>query len=289
MIFTLQPTNTIFDTDVDLPPLNQKMKIGVFLSGGMESTLLVKLAIAKYGKDNVVCFYSDNIFTANNETKIKYIDANIKNSEKNLDVKAIYLDFDYEHFVNNRKQSILDTLEKTLDEYNVQYQLFGFTKLFFEVEPFKQDNISIQDIYSITNSDRTKYKSTIEEFHLPTREYASKLLEVDIPPDVYISLRDNDGMIRSPLRNLNKAEVVDFYRQLGLLDLLYNTTSCIQHTYYETGKHCGECFNCQQRSDAFDILNNPDVVDKTPYASTQVVERRQKLLTVMNSEFYTKN
>jgi 7-cyano-7-deazaguanine synthase in queuosine biosynthesis len=286
MIYTLQPTNTIFDTDVDLPTLDAGKKIGIFLSGGMESTLLVKLAINKYGKDNVLCFYSDDIFTAKNETKKKYIEANIQNAEKNLDVSVIYVDFDYDDFIKNRKQNILDKIQFLTDTYGTQYQLFGFTKLFFEVEPFKQDNITVQDVYDIAYSDKERYKSTIEEFHLPTKVYATKLLEVDIPPEVYVTLREVNGVIRSPLRNLNKSEVVDLYRQLNLLDLLYSTTSCIQHTYYETKKHCGECFNCQQRSDAFSILNDPTVQDQTPYLSDAILTRRQELNEKMNNGLY---
>jgi 7-cyano-7-deazaguanine synthase in queuosine biosynthesis len=282
MIYYLEPTNTKFDTDVDMPFLEQGKKMGVFLSGGMESTLLVKLAQEKYGKDNVLCFYNDSIFCENNPDKKVYINSNIRNAEQNLNVSVIYLDLDYTFHVTNRKESVIRSLLDIENTYNVEFVLWGFTKLFFEVEPFKQNGLTTDDVYRIAYDDRERFKSTIEEFHLPTHGFTEVLLDIDIPPEVYPILRDSEGFIRSPFKHLNKSEVVDLYRQTNNLDILARTTSCIQPEFTKSGMHCGYCFNCQQRYDAFSILNNPNIKDPTKYACDYNVERRKKLLEVTN-------
>ena len=101
------------------------------------------------------------------------------------------------------------------------------------------------------------------------------MLDIDIPAEVYPLLRDSSSFIRSPFKNLNKSEVVDFYRQLGWLDKVYSTSSCIRDSLTKVGKHCGTCFNCQQRYDAFRILGG--VEDLTEYASDAIKERRATL------------
>lgn len=281
--YTLKPSNTVFNFNENFPILEDNQNIGIFLSGGMESSLLVILAQEYYGKDRVICFYSDSIFCENKEEKKTYIKTNIDRAKANLNVDVIYLDFDYDLHITNRRESMLQNIEKIKTQYNCQHVLFGFTKLFFEVEVFKQDGLTTDDVYRIAYADREKYMGTIEEFHLPTGEYTEVLLDIDIPPEVYPLLRHNDSFIRSPLYNLNKAEVVDFYNQLGLLDKLYNTSSCILHHLTTENKHCGYCFNCQQRSDAFSILGNPDITDKTEYSMDLVQQRRKKLLEKLNA------
>ena len=250
-------------------------KVGIFLSGGMESTLISYIAIQLYGKENIKFFYSDNIFTCNNSKINSHVKTNIANAENTLGIRAEYISFDYSLHVHNRKLSIEQSIKNIEQKYSVECLLFGFTKLFFDVEIFKQQGMTIQDIKRITMANPEKYKSVIEEFHLKTNRYIENILAIDIPPEVYQILRDNSGFIKSPFRDLNKSEVVEFYNQLGLLGMLYNTTSCIESSITETGKHCGRCFNCQQRWDAFKILGTVD--DLTPYESDNVKHYREEI------------
>ena len=279
----LRPTNTMFDTDIHMPDLTEGKKAGIFLSGGMESTLLVKLAQEKYGEENVLCFFNDAIFCENNENKKLYLKSNIENAEKNLGIKVNILDLDYNFHVTDRRNSVLAIIDKIATEFNCEFTLWGFTKLFFEVEPFKQLGLTVEDVKRIAYEDRNKFKSTIEEFHIPTGGFIDVLLDIDIPPEVYPILRDSDGFIKSPFRHLNKAEVVDLYHKLDLMYLLFNTTSCIQPEFTNSGKHCGYCFNCQQRHDSFSILGDPKIKDETQYACDLVYERREKLEEAMKN------
>lgn len=283
--YTLGPYNLDYNIEENFPLT--KNKVGVFLSGGMESCLLALIAFERYGKDRVICFYSDNIFTNNSPRKNVHIDTNLKRAAKLLDITPVYLDFDYNAHVTDRKQSIHNNIEKIHSQYNVDFVLWGFTKLFFEVEPFKQNGLTVDDVVSMAFADPKRYRSTIEEFHLETGEYSEYLLDIDIPAEVYPMLRGESGFILSPFKTLNKCEVVDLYLQLGHIEKVYDTSSCILESITETGKHCGYCFNCQQRYDAFRILGIPGVEDKTPYATDLIVHRRKKLENIRNNVSHT--
>jgi len=276
MIYTLQPTNTVFDMDTQFPELTPNKYVGILLSGGMESSLVTLLAQMKYGKENVLCFYNDAIFSSNKPEVNDRIRANIKRAEDNLGVTITYLESNYEYHISNRTDSVTQGFVKMQELYNLEYLFWGVTKLFFEVEPFRQPNLSRADVHHIIGNDMEKYHSTYEEFHIATDMYTDLLLQIDIPAEVYPLLRNNTGFLRAPFDIINKSEVVDFYRQLGLLDILAKTTSCISNEMFLTGKHCGQCFNCQQRSDSFDILGS--VTDKTEYLTDVVIQRRQALL-----------
>jgi 7-cyano-7-deazaguanine synthase in queuosine biosynthesis len=280
--FVLKPTGFNYDINNHFPTLkDSSKKLGVFLSGGMESCLISLICLQRYPTDSIIFFYSDNIFSGNNEKFNNHIRTNIDRAEKLLGIKATYVDFDYESHVNKRKETTEKNIQRLKDEYNVEFVLWGFTKLFFEVEEFKQDNMTIEQINDIAFNNPKKFKSTIEEFHLDTGEYTECLLDIDIPADVYPVLRDSAGFIKSPFKDLNKCEVVDLYRQLGWLEKVYQTSSCILESLTETGKHCGYCFNCQQRYDAFRILG--DIEDKTEYVSDEIVKRRNRLEQIRNA------
>jgi hypothetical protein len=279
--YILAPSNYRFVIKEHFPKLADNCKMGVFLSGGMESSLISLLAKEYYGDDRVIFFYSDNIFSANSPIRNSYIHTNINRAAKLLDIVPTYLDFNYDLHVSDRSKSIANKMSSLKSEFNIDFVMFGFTKLFFDVEIFKQPGMTVSKIMEIAYKDIVKYKSTIEEFHLDTGRYAEGLLEIDIPAEVYPLLRETSGFIKSPFKNLNKSEVVDFYKQLGLLDILYQTSSCIGDSLTVTGKHCGACFNCQQRWDAFRILGSE--TDLTEYNSDKIKYYREELENVIHS------
>lgn len=281
--YTLKPSNFTFVLDNHFPKIDPNRKMGVFISGGMESSLIMMIAREYYGKDRVLPFYSDDIFSSRDPSLNRNIRTNIDRAVKLFDIEPIYLEFNYELHVSDRKSSIENKMKDLKKNYGVEFVMFGFTKLFFDVEIFKDPSMTIPKIMEIAYSDTVKYKSTIEEFHLATNEYTQALIDIDIPAEVYPILRSTTGFIKSPFKDLNKSEVVDFYRQLDILDKLYGTSSCIKDSLTFTGKHCGECFNCQQRWDAFKILNDPSVIDKTEYVSDKIKLCREKLEHVIHS------
>ena len=281
-IYEINPNKQQFIIEEHFPKLEKNKRMGVFLSGGMESTLITLIAQEVYGKENVLIFYSDNIFSDNDPKRSSYITANVFRTAELLNVTPIYVDFDYDFHILNRKQSIENKISTLREQYSVDFVMFGFTKLFFEVEVFKQDGLTEEMVKEMAFAYPEKYQSTIEEFYLETDEYTWTLLEIDIPAEVYPLLRHTSGFIRSPFNNLNKCEVVDLYSRLGKLDILYRTSSCITDSLTRVGKHCGRCFNCQQSWDAFKILGT-DIKDLTEYDSDEIMHRREKLEAVRNA------
>jgi hypothetical protein len=275
--YTLGHDHFVYKIDEHFPKINSK--IGVFLSGGMESTLVTLMAFELYGKENVLCFYSDRIFSGDNAHIDENIRGNVNRTAKVLGVEPIYFDADHELHISNRKKSVENIVEKLKVTYGIEYLLFGFTKLFFEVEPFKKEGLTVEQVKDLAFANPEKYKHTIEEFYLETGDYAEHLLDIDIPSEVYPVLRGVGDIILSPFKDLNKYEVVDLYSQLNVLDVVYKTSSCILEPLRLTGKHCGYCFNCQQRYDAFRIFG---IEDKTEYESDLIYRRRKNLEELRN-------
>lgn len=276
--FILQPTNTNYSISENFPKPSEGKNVGIFLSGGLESTLILKIAISVYGKDRVIAFYSDEIFTNKDPKGNRNVWTNVGNIGDLLDIIPVYLPIDYNLHMTNKMASAAKLISDGERDHNVDFTMWGFTKLFFNVSEFKTDsNSTHESILEQCYSNPIKYKDVIEEFHLPTGEFSSYVKDLDIPGDVYKMLehdRQNGYRIKSPFRTLNKGEVVDLYRQLGWMDLAYNTRSCVTDSISETGKHCGECFNCQQRYDAFAVLG---LEDKTQYAKSNIFEAWAKL------------
>ena len=176
---------------------------------------------------------------------------------------------DLELQANNKDEWAKQSFDYIQQKHNTEYVMWGFTKLFFDVAEFKENNTSHEDIVKTCYSDTIKYRSIIEEFHFPTRTFSDYVKDLAIPGDVYPMLRSEFARNTTlrPFDTLNKSEVVDLYIQLGYGDLMYKTHSCVTDSIRDNHAHCGTCFNCQQRYDAFAKLG---LEDKTNYLSSNV-------------------
>lgn len=262
--------------------------VGVFLSGGIESTLIAIICCMIYGRDRTLLFYSDSIFHVNKEGYQTVTD-NAKNIANLLGMPIHYVDIDQQIHQDNIDTSVANVKKNLIEKYNIKYTLWGFTKLFFEVEDLKQPGATVEESVRRAFENKDIYAGTIEEFHLETGTWSGHLVGLDISSSVWIMLRKNSDMIWSPLRKLNKHEVIDLYYKLGLEKILKNTRSCVAQNIEHSKKHCGACFNCQQRHDGFDILG---VNDPTEYIHKNAIVNRIKLKELRSREkyeFYQKN
>lgn len=261
----LKPSNTIYNIEDHFPSATGK--VGVALSGGLESTLIALIALDLYGIDKVVLLYSDNMFTQSSVDGNQNVLVNVKNAEKILKRPVNYVPIDIKLHTEDKMASAQNINQYLKNTFGVEFVFWGFTKLFFDVAEFKEDMSSSHNtILEKCYSNPVKYQSIIEEFHLPTGLFSSYIKDLDIPGNVYPMLRVNDK-IKRPFDILNKSEVVDLYRQLGYLDIAYKTHSCVADNIRNDHTHCGMCFNCQQRYDAFAKLG---LEDKTKYAHDNV-------------------
>jgi 7-cyano-7-deazaguanine synthase in queuosine biosynthesis len=262
----LKPTNTEYNISDHFPPLTTG-KAGIALSGGLESTLIARIALDVYGEDRVVFLYSDDMFTKSNHDGNINVKINVTNAGELLGKEVIHVPIDVELHTTDKMTSAEKISKYLLDNYQVEWVMWGFTKLFFDVAEFKEDPTATHEtIIAKCYSDPIKYIGIIEEFHLVTGIFSEYVKDLDIPGNVYPMLRANDK-IKRPFDTLNKSEVIDLYSQLGYLDLAYKTHSCVTDTIRNDHTHCGICFNCQQRFDAFAKLG---VIDKTKYAHDDV-------------------
>lgn len=255
------------------PEIPKNKKIGVFVSGGMESTLIAKICQELYGAEQTLFFYTDDIFLSdnNNDNSKNILYNNVENIEKILNQKVDYL------YINKKRYDI-DTLNYAAEiasnlkkQYNIEYMLIGFTDLFWKLEKLKQPNISINDLEKTILNNKEFYKELIEELHFFTDSYLQHIYNIDINPNTWTVLKNPNLYCElSPFRTLNKHAVVDMYMQLGWHEILYKTNSCVDIDNI----HCGECFNCQQRYDGFNMLN---LVDPTEYKKSIIKDRRENL------------
>ena len=286
--FILEPTNINYVIKDHFPDPNSfKNKIGVAVSGGLESTLIAKIALEIYGRDRVVLLYSDNMFSSNTKEINESIEVNVKNLKNIFGFEPVYLDIDSALHFKDIFSSIEKIYQDLFDKHQVDITLWGFTKLFFDVAEFKEDlSATHDDVVKICFADPKKYYSVIEGFHLDTGLYTKYVKDLDIPDVVYKMLRyedQNKKRLLRPFEVLDKPEVVDLYRQLGILDLAHKTHSCITETVFKYNLHCGRCFNCQQRYDAFATLGIPDL---TNYNSNFVVTSRKALEEAMTKRIH---
>jgi 7-cyano-7-deazaguanine synthase in queuosine biosynthesis len=283
--FLLGPNKALYQIYDNFPKLEEGSKVGVFFSGGLESTLIAYIASKLYKPENVMLFYSDSMFSGNNAIIDQNIRANVARTADVIGKDAIYIETDLELLNNDRKTFVESYTKQIINDYKLEIMFFGFTSLFFEVEPFKDETLTLKEIIATAYSNQTLYKDTIREFHLDTGAYASYLQEIDIPSEVYPILRGASNMIVSPFKDLNKKEVIDLYAKLGLLPISYQTSSCIMDELRETGKHCGKCFNCQQRLDGYMMAG---YLDRTPYANTDIFQRYDELMKARHG-FYNED
>lgn len=276
----LKPTNTTYVINEHFPELTTG-KMGVALSGGLESTLIAKICLDKYGPNNTVLVYSDDMFTTANTESNKNVQVNLDNASELLNHPIHYIPMDLKLQSTNKLEWARQSFEYIKETYNAEYVMWGFTKLFFDVAEFKENNTSHGGIVEQCYSDPIKYKSIIEEFHFPTKTFSDYVKNLAIPGDVYPMLRSEFARNTTlrPFDTLNKSEVVDLYIQLGYLDLAYKTHSCVTNTIRNNHTHCGTCFNCQQRYDAFLKLG---IEDKTLYSEDNVKVAWEQLKNVLS-------
>jgi hypothetical protein len=278
----LKPSNIIYNIEDHFPKLTWG-KAGVALSGGLESTLIAKIAIDYYGADNVVLLFSDNMFTLSNTEDNINVHINVNNAASQLGQNVHYFDVDTNLHFTDMEESVKQISDTLASKHNVEFSMWGFTKLFFDVAEFKENpDATHEHVINTCYSNPEKYRSIIEEFHLPTGTFTEYVKDLDIPGMVYTMLKSLVGRdkIKRPFDTLNKSEVIDLYVQLGYLDLAYGTHSCVTDSIRTNHMHCGKCFNCQQRFDAFAKLG---VEDKTNYEYKDVEQAWNLLVGKLNA------
>lgn len=254
-----------FDIQKDFP---KAQRIAVLFSGGLESTLLAKLAFDHYGKDNVTLLWSDSIFCTNNDLVKNIIRKNVISVADNLDHTAHYIAVDYQTFVVNPIKAQSEAYFEASKQFNFTHMLMGITKMGWDLLDLQ--HIEPNDMKAQCYSNKEKYHHVIEQYHLKTDYYKNWVYEMNMHPDICNLLTKDNQYFLFPFKNLYKQDVVDLYFEYNFQDTIPITRSCMKGL----AAHCGNCWDCQNRFDAHYISGHPD---KTEYISDEVVIRRLKL------------
>ena len=243
-------------------------QVAILFTGGVESFLVGKLAIEKYGIENVifVLYTMDeyNIFYRNDE-KVKRIKRDFRESV--IDVGGYK-----ELIIDNEEYQRFDgwladrTWKIILDHYpDVEYMFGGYNNIhkecydLFEEIDFPNSNNPSKEARLIVASDKTRYPELWDTLY--KCEGVIYFIEDDY---THKDWRDIESMYRhdkliAPLMDHKKEDVLIEYKNLNLLEKVYNTKSC---NVDNTILHCGICKNCLSRKLAFEKAG---IEDRTKY------------------------
>jgi hypothetical protein len=243
-------------------------KMAVLFSGGVESTLIASIAVEIYGRENVILLWTDSVFCDNNPVIKPSIKFNVETVAAHLGMEPVYVPVDWAAYCRDPLTTHRQAWNSARDSLGFDHLAMGMTAMFWDIGPLQQ--LTKQEIIDYCNSDRVRFWPMIEQFHMDTDLY-TEYPRMNIDPNVYQWLKTNSGKeILFSLGTLHKQEVIDLYYQLGKQDLLYKTLSCL----VATGRHCGRCFDCQNRYDAHDILR---IEDLTNYDDDLIKKHRARL------------
>jgi hypothetical protein len=252
---------------INLPETNNK--VAILFTGGVESYLLGKLCVQKYGADKVV-FVAWNMDEYNifykNDDKRNRVRADFYTSVSNVggQISIVINNDKYQTQTGNMAPRTVKIIK---NEYpDVDYVLGGYNNIHKE----SYEIFELLDV--INNRDGASQRGRLEVFS--NRKKYPELLEFLTECKGMVYFVEEDFTMKSPedlasfyeckdmlapFYMLTKTEVVKLYQELGLLEDLWKSNSCNLEGHT---KHCGLCRNCLARRVA---IRNAGIEDKTEY------------------------
>lgn len=264
--------NSVFLTEIkmpswnvndNLPTLEAGKKVAIVYTADKESNLLAKLAIQKYGSDNVYLLsqtvrgkqeYEQNIISKI-QAGVQLVSGthNIHITRDDLDDR----DGSYARLFPTFYRKIASYLNKPIQELASIIQFILFDRNKTEI-----DLLSV-DLSSVTNVEAFRAQIAAQDLSHILDEVSNARLQYALDyqlesPDLSILTSMSDTMV-IPFRELTAVDVINLYNQLGETDLLWSTVSC---NNFEVEGHCGACPSCQDRRIQID---RSEVEDLTVY------------------------
>lgn len=222
-----------------------KKKTVVVHSGGMDSSLCLKLAIKEAGADNVLSLS----FTYGQRHGVELTAA-----------KKICEDWGIDHIVIN-----IDCLTKitenalTNHELSIEHQkghapntlVVGRNGLMARIAAIHADSIGANSIYMGVIE--------VEEANSGYRDCSRKYMDI-VQAALRVDFDKPNFAINTPIVFMDKKETMKVAYQLGILEyLLENTISCYEGVAKEG---CGKCPACKLRNDGIRgfLKENPEIV-----------------------------
>lgn len=256
------------------PSLDDEKNGLVFLSGGLESTLVSYILTQMYDKQRIIGLNNVGIFSGGgSEAILKTVQYAADKASDILGIQ-VYKDVcDTEDFYSNRDERVDVSMPHLSEVYNIHRFYVGFTRLFLDIQPFKNPPLTLDQCKKLISEDPITHRTVAEEFHFDSGRWADKLLQLKVDKGVYDIINRYSDIVHLPIGNGNKCHVSEIYQRLGVLDLAWQTSSCTERSLLSQDKHCGRCFNCQQRWDGFWLAG---IEDKTKYLYDDVKYWREE-------------
>jgi 7-cyano-7-deazaguanine synthase len=225
------------------------MKVVVLLSGGMDSTTAMRLAVDQYGKENVLSVS----FNYGQKQSHELLCA--ANSSEVLGVKHAILELPFLRYLSIGFSANVDssmempTIKEVLgDPQPVTYVPNRNMILMSVAASFAEVNKCKKIITGLQVHDEYGYHDTTQKF-------------VDSLNSALVQNRTWQIEIVAPFVDMSKTEEIKKLLQLdGSADLLKHTITCYNP---KNGVSCAACPSCSERIQAF---MNVKVVDPIPYA-----------------------
>lgn len=257
-----------------LPLIKNDEYVGLYFTGGIDSTLVAQMLFNEYGADRVVLVLISSEYYGSFRRKED------KRTRVIHDFKLRCKEIGAEHTVFITTKDI-DTQDETygtrlinpLVGAKISKQIGKCKKLFSGFSNVQREMMQILADCNYTSKSMTNSE---------VREWLEEDSRLDNYPDMKQYLQDQNGDLMfvnnlagftyideyysnaiKPLEDLRLPEIIDLYDKYGLANMLGKTISC-NNGDFKGHKQCGICKSCQQRKAGFEEAG---VKDPTRYVN----------------------
>jgi 7-cyano-7-deazaguanine synthase len=232
-----------------LNTLPEAKKVLMILSGGMDSTIAMRLAVEKYGKDNI------SAITFNYGQKQKIEIERAKESTSYLGVQHSVIDAGFLYNISLGFSANVDaniempTIKDVLGDPRPKTYIPNRNMILLSIAAAYAETVNAEAIFcGLQATDQYSYHDTTQRF-------------IDKLNDVLDENRILKIKIYAPFASLSKRDELELLQEMGDMDLLKHTLTCYNPN--EAHESCGKCPSCAERIGAFMSLGLKDPV---PYS-----------------------
>ena len=232
-----------------LKTLPEATKVVMILSGGLDSTIAMRLAVEKYGKDNVTAL----TFYYGQKQSIEIEKA--KSSTKYLSVLHKVVDLSFLGDISKGFSANVDTeiamptIKDVLGDPRPKTYVPNRNMILLSIAAAYAETVDANAIFcGLQATDEYSYHDT-------TPRFVNKLNDV-LSENRVIKIK-----IYAPFATLSKKDELRLLIELNDIDLVKHTLTCYNPN--SLGESCGKCPSCSERINAF--MTNK-LIDPIPYS-----------------------
>lgn len=217
-------------------PLGKKIeRIGVWMSGGADSSLLCYLLAKKIKEDQLDCKLVP--LTIDYKRPYAFIAVSVREKiEELLDCKDVFLP----HKIYHPPEDVTWTTEELAEQFHIR-----------NFQHFKNGDVQMLFSGITTNPPR----AVQETFNYGILEDVEAVRGEGVEKETrrYFVKYGGEFLELKPFFDVNKKEIAKIYNEHNLMETIFPLTRSCEHIGTSTG-HCGECWWCQERLWAFGAL-----------------------------------